>query len=167
MISLTPMSSVLMMLTLALVGLTACGNGDPMTTSTPEIRSALNEVDDAIVDENHPAASQALTELKRLVIEARDDGVLGDEQSDAILAAAKELLSELRTSNADEPEPGTVTPPAPGGEPDDVDDKAEKPDKSTENDKPDKGKAHDKPDKPDETEEGPGNSEEAPGHQDD
>jgi hypothetical protein len=162
------MSAALMVLALgALNALTACGTENPTMTSTPEIRSALDDVDDAIVDENHRVASQALKELKRLVIDAHADGVLSDERSDAILSAANELLRELGVATSDEPETSIVSPPTSEGELDEDDGKEVKPDKSKGHDKPDKSKGHDKPDKPDEPDEGPGNSEGAPGHEDD
>jgi len=144
----------------AVVALVACGNDTQQADAPAEIRAALSDVDSAIVDEKYPDAGQALRELKRLVIEAQAAGTLSDEQSSEILSAADRLMGSLE---ADQPQEGVVSPtpvvtkPEANGDKGDAKPKEEKP----KDEKPTEGE--DKPDKSG----GPGNSENAPGHQDD
>ena len=145
------------LLAVALVVLAGCGDeGATTSDAPPEIRAGLNEVDNAIIDEDYPDAGQALRDLKRLVNEARAEGTLSDEQASAIHSAANRLLRELEPDRPGEAKPTTVSPPAVETEPEKA--KEPKPDEKLD-EKPDKSTG-----KPDHS---PGNSENAPGHQDD
>ena len=69
---------------------------------TPEFRVALQQVDDAIVEENYDEAKKALKELSQLTVEARKAGTLSDTQARDILEAAAQLSQDIGTTTSSE-----------------------------------------------------------------
>ena len=137
--------------------LPACGGADEDSGATPEMLVALQQVDEAIVDEKYGQAESALIELKQLAAEARDAGTLSGAHASDILEAIDQLLEDIRQTTTRETTTGTETPTPSSTEIDD-----EKPKDKEKGDKGGKSK-----DKPPKSEGDPGNSENAPGHEDD
>ena len=149
------------LLALGLVTPSACSQDSPTLGSTPEIRATLQDVDSALVERNYPDARQALKELKKLVMEAEAAGSLSAEQAAAIHSAANRLMQDLGAVEPNEPTLDISSSPSVAEPEDEEDGQLEE--------KSDKGKTKGKPDKPeksDKSDDSPGNSENAPGHED-
>jgi len=121
--------------------------------AVPELGAALTRVDDAIINETYHQARVAARDLKQLVIAAKADGDLTNNQADEIITAATQLVQDLPRSLRPEPTESVTPSPSPTAEATTKPEKTEKPPKE------------DKP--PKDEEESPGNSEDAPGHEDD
>ena len=113
---------------LALALLAGCGGSTGPADDVPALSTALDRVDDAIVDGRYDEARAALAELVATTTEARKDGDLETSEADRILVAAGELKSALPAQEsddqgADEPEPSETgeptTSPEPSETPDD------------------------------------------------
>lgn len=158
--SLTKLSSALLT-GVAVVALVACGNEAPTADAPHQVRAALNDVDSAILAEDYPDASDALKELKRLVIEAQRAGTLSDEQAREILSAADRLSGSLAAQQSQEEDVFSPTPVVTESQPDGDEGNQKEEDAKPKDAKPEEDKG--KPAKSG----GPGNSEDAPGHDDD
>ena len=121
--------------------------------AVPELGAALTRVDDAIINETYHQARVAARDLKQLVIAAKADGDLTNNQADEIITAATQLVQDLPRSMRPEPTESVTPSPSPTAEATTKPEKTEKPPKE------------DKP--PKDEEESPGNSEDAPGQEDD
>jgi len=141
---------------LLLGALAACGGDDSTVQARPELTAALQKVDDALVDERHGATKDALKELKSLAREAKKAGTLSDAQASDILAAAAQLVTDLRNPPSAEPT-GSTTPSESSPAASTPSPEEEEEANSDEKDK----------DKPEKSDDDPGNSEDAPGHEDD
>ena len=127
--------------------------------AVPELGAALTRVDDAIINETYHQARVAARDLKQLVIAAKADGDLTNNQADEIITAATQLVQDLPRSLRPEPTESVTPSPSPTAEATTKPEKTEKPPK--EDEKPPKE------DEPKKDEKGPGNSEDSPGHEDD
>ena len=141
---------------LMLAAFVGCGNDSQSTDATPEIRAALSNVENSIVDGDDSAAQKALAELRTLVIDARAAGRISDDQAREILTATRQLTNAVSTAEVDD-SPSPIPSRTPMTEPGDGKDK----------DKRDDHQGEGKPDHDEKSDEHPGNSENAPGHQDD
>lgn len=133
-----------LLLSVLLAGLPACGNDNSDASDTPELLAALQHVDDAIVNEHRVQARHALRQLKHLAGDANDAGTLSDAQASDIVTAASQLVQDLRPTTS--PQPTVSTTPSVTTLP------------------PTKPEKDEKTTKPEKSEAGPGNSEDAPGH---
>lgn len=99
--------------TLVLV-LAACG-GESSPTDVPELTSALQRVDEAVVDRDFDAAEDAISELEAATEQAVEDGDIDEPGADRILGAASALTDSLEEMGSN---PSGKTPtPEPDDEP--------------------------------------------------
>ena len=140
-----------------------CGNDEntPLE-AVPELEAALSRVDDAIINETYQQARVAVRDLKQLAIAAKASGDLTNNQADEIITAAVQLVQDLPRSPTPAPTESLTPSPTPTTE------ATTKPEK-TEKEDEDKDKPPDEESKDEESkdEESPGNSEDAPGQEDD
>jgi hypothetical protein len=128
-----------------------CGGGkNTPLEATPELEAALTRVDDAIINETYQQARVAARDLKQLAIAAKASGDLTNNQADEIVAAAVQLVADLPRSTRPEPTEDLTPSPTPTTEASTEPEKTEKEDKG----------------KPPKEEDSPGNSDNAPGHED-
>ena len=140
---------------------TGCGaDENTPLEAVPELEAALTRVDDAILNETYQQARVATRDLKQLVIAAKASGELTNNQADEIITAAVQLVQDLPRSPSPAPTESLTPSPTPTTEATTKPEKTEKEDEDKDKDKPPK-------DEEPQDEDSPGNSEDAPGHEDD
>lgn len=95
------------------VALAGCGSEVPPGEAVPELRQELSLVDEAVVAGDYGRAREALDELARRTVAARESGQLTAEQADPVLAAIARLAADLPGADPATPEPDPTTREAP------------------------------------------------------
>jgi hypothetical protein len=90
------------------VCLSSCGGSQ--TSSSPEIRQDLQQIDAALAQQHFVQAREQLQSLVDATVKARDAGNLESQQAADILAAASHLTTAIRVERSSQIPAATPTP---------------------------------------------------------
>jgi len=93
------------------VALAGCASEVPPGEAVPELRQGLALVDGAVVAGDVGQAREALDELARQTVAAREGGRLTAGQADPVLAAIARLAADLPGADPQDPAPSTRDAP--------------------------------------------------------
>lgn len=96
----------------AVLLLSGCGGSSSPADEVPELAEALEQVDESLAAEDYAGAEDALTSLADVAEQAEAEGTLSSSDSEDVISAAEELLSQLPQDEA-EPPPPTEPEPEP------------------------------------------------------
>lgn len=77
------------------LALTACSEETPAGELSPALAERLDQVDEAVAEEDYDKARREVEELVGETAKAQVKGDISDEQAQRILEAAREVLEEL------------------------------------------------------------------------
>lgn len=81
------------------LALVACGADTPPGEKVPDLAAQLERVDAAVANEDHKAARSAVQDLVAATAAAELAEQITDEEADRIVAAARQVLANLVTTD--------------------------------------------------------------------